>query len=173
MINATPIGGEETRHDGWLDQWRRFLTVEPSPPLGELRHGQTERFANHAAIPDDEMHENVAREAARLLREEYERSRAAAQGACAHEPEEKLSATICAKCRVVLAERPRAVASASPRVVALDEIHRRRETLVEYARDQLDAEDWHGLSDAANDLRELDVEIRMTEATDKGHAPTG
>lgn len=44
------------------------------------------------------------------------------------------------------------------------ELVRHRATLIEYASHRLEDEDWHGLSDAANDLRELDVEIRMTEA---------
>ena len=46
----------------------------------------------------------------------------------------------------------------------MDELQRHRATLIEYARHRLEDEDWHGLSDAANDLRELDVEIRMTDA---------
>ncbi len=36
----------------------------------------------------------------------------------------------------------------------------RRRNLIVYAQDKLDACDWHALSDAANDLRELDAEIR-------------
>lgn len=40
----------------------------------------------------------------------------------------------------------------------------RRRVYIEYARHRIDDEDWHGVSDAANDLRELDVEIRMLEA---------
>lgn len=44
------------------------------------------------------------------------------------------------------------------------ELLRHRATFIEYARHRLEDEDWHGLSDAANNLRELDVEIRMTEA---------
>jgi hypothetical protein len=47
----------------------------------------------------------------------------------------------------------------------MSELLRHRETFIQYAADRLEDEDWHGLSDAANDLRELDVEIRMTEAS--------
>ena len=40
---------------------------------------------------------------------------------------------------------------------------RRRENLIAYAKDKLGQADWHAVADAANDLRELDVEIRMTK----------
>lgn len=36
----------------------------------------------------------------------------------------------------------------------------RRETLITYLRMKVDIEDWHGVADAANDLRELDAEER-------------
>ena len=49
---------------------------------------------------------------------------------------------------------------ASPKL--LEGLERHRATLVQYVKDRIEDEDWHGLSDAANDLRELDVEIRMT-----------
>lgn len=45
----------------------------------------------------------------------------------------------------------------------LKDLLRHRETYVNYAKERIEDEDWHGLSDAANDLRELDVEIRMLE----------
>lgn len=35
-----------------------------------------------------------------------------------------------------------------------------RQTLVEYLRMKVDTEDWHGVSDAANDLRVLDAQIQ-------------
>lgn len=38
-----------------------------------------------------------------------------------------------------------------------------REVLITYMKYQTAAEDWHAVSDVANDLRELDVEIRMVE----------
>jgi hypothetical protein len=46
----------------------------------------------------------------------------------------------------------------------LAHLRARRENYIRYLRDRIDDEDWHGASDAANDLRELDVEIRMTGA---------
>jgi hypothetical protein len=50
----------------------------------------------------------------------------------------------------------------SPRLKAL---YRIRQGLIRYATDRLTLdEDWHALSDAANDLREVDVEIRMLES---------
>lgn len=35
-----------------------------------------------------------------------------------------------------------------------------REILIEYMKMKTRREDWHGVSDAANDLRELDAEAR-------------
>lgn len=47
----------------------------------------------------------------------------------------------------------------------LAELAQIREGFIRYARDRLLLdEDWHALSDVANDLRETDVEIRMLEA---------
>jgi len=37
---------------------------------------------------------------------------------------------------------------------------RLRAILIEYLKAKADAEDWHGVSDAANDLRELDAELK-------------
>lgn len=39
----------------------------------------------------------------------------------------------------------------------------RRRVLIAYAQSRLEVQDWHAVSDAANDLRELDVEIRLTK----------
>lgn len=50
----------------------------------------------------------------------------------------------------------------------LTKLRSRRATYIQYAKDRIDDEDWHGCSDAANDLRELDVEIRMLEAQLRG-----
>ena len=36
-----------------------------------------------------------------------------------------------------------------------------RSALILYLLAKVDAEDWHGVSDAANDLREFDVQERM------------
>lgn len=44
---------------------------------------------------------------------------------------------------------------------------RRRVNYITYMRDRIEDEDWHGVSDAANDLRELDCEIRCLEAAVK------
>ena len=35
-----------------------------------------------------------------------------------------------------------------------------RQVYVEYMRLKIDEEDWHGVSDVANDLREVDAELR-------------
>jgi len=95
-------------------------------------------------VSREEVAKKVAAEASRLLREEYERSKEAASKR-----------------------------DDEPRVLRLAELRRRRETLVDYARDELEAGDWHGLSDAANDLRELDVEIRMTEGSLAARSASG
>jgi hypothetical protein len=36
-----------------------------------------------------------------------------------------------------------------------------RATLLAYLRCRVDNEDWHGVSDAANDIREIEREIRV------------
>lgn len=48
-------------------------------------------------------------------------------------------------------------------VARLVRLRLRRENLLAYAQFRLEAGDWHGLADAANELRELDVEIRLTK----------
>ncbi len=46
------------------------------------------------------------------------------------------------------------------RLGELIEVEHRKQLLVEYCQMKLDVGDWHGVSDAANDLRELEVELR-------------
>ena len=48
----------------------------------------------------------------------------------------------------------------------------RRANFIQYLYDKVSASDWHAVSDAANDLRELDVEIRMTEEHGQGNRTT-
>lgn len=36
----------------------------------------------------------------------------------------------------------------------------RKQLMIEYLRLKLEEQDWHGVCDAANDLRELEVEIK-------------
>lgn len=36
----------------------------------------------------------------------------------------------------------------------------RRKILIDYLRMKIEMQDWHGVADAANDLRELDAEYR-------------
>lgn len=43
-----------------------------------------------------------------------------------------------------------------------------RKVLVDYLRMKVEAEDWHGVSDAANDLREIDAELRAIKAAWEG-----
>lgn len=39
-------------------------------------------------------------------------------------------------------------------------LNEHRRVLLSYLRVKTDAEDWHGVSDAANDLREIDAELK-------------
>ena len=41
------------------------------------------------------------------------------------------------------------------------ETYRRREVLVEYLNSCVKARDWHAVSDAANDIRCVEVELRV------------
>lgn len=41
------------------------------------------------------------------------------------------------------------------------DLEKDRETLKEYMRTRMREEDWHGVMDAAADLRELDVELKV------------
>ncbi len=43
-------------------------------------------------------------------------------------------------------------------------IESRKEHLIAYLRDCIGTEDWHGVSDAANDLREIAVEQRIVKS---------
>ncbi len=45
----------------------------------------------------------------------------------------------------------------------LEGCRRRRSNYIVYLKDRIEDEDWHGGSDACNDLRELDAEIRELE----------
>lgn len=45
----------------------------------------------------------------------------------------------------------------------LEGCRRRRANYIVYLKDRIEDEDWHGGSDACNDLRELDAEIRELE----------
>lgn len=40
-----------------------------------------------------------------------------------------------------------------------DNLLKARKILIEYMKVKMELEDWHGVSDAANDLRELDASI--------------
>ena len=40
---------------------------------------------------------------------------------------------------------------------------KQRETLIEYLEMKVSVEDWHGVADAAMDLRELDVRLKVLD----------
>ena len=48
-------------------------------------------------------------------------------------------------------------------------IENRKVHLIAYLRDCISTEDWHGVSDAANDLREIAVEQRIVKTLFKSH----
>lgn len=45
----------------------------------------------------------------------------------------------------------------------MSEYERHRRILIEYLRMKVEQQDWHGVADAANDLRELDAHYRGTQ----------
>lgn len=45
----------------------------------------------------------------------------------------------------------------------IEELIHRRIALIGYLRAMVDAEDWHAVSDAACDLREVEVEVRALQ----------
>lgn len=45
----------------------------------------------------------------------------------------------------------------------LSELEHQRQVLIDYCQQKLYAGDWHGVADAAMDLRELDVAIAIRE----------
>jgi len=52
----------------------------------------------------------------------------------------------------------------TPPATRLTDLERLREKTIDYLRAKVGDEDWHGVSDAANDLREIDVELRVLSA---------
>ena len=46
-----------------------------------------------------------------------------------------------------------------PRETRLADLERHRPTLIAYLKMKLEAEDWHGVQDAASDLRDVDSEL--------------
>ena len=51
--------------------------------------------------------------------------------------------------------------------MTLQELRQHREALIGYLRSRVALEDWHGVSDAANDLRVLEAEIRVGAAASR------
>ncbi len=47
----------------------------------------------------------------------------------------------------------------SPRAARITFLEKSRPLLIEYLKQKLEAEDWHGVQDAASDLRDLDCEL--------------
>jgi hypothetical protein len=48
-------------------------------------------------------------------------------------------------------------------VVARNKLLKERETMIEYLHLKVEIEDWHGVADAAMDLREIDVRLKMLD----------
>jgi len=53
-------------------------------------------------------------------------------------------------------------------IYTVEELLIARKTLVEYLGMKTVAEDWHGVADAAADLRELDVAVKLTRELTSG-----
>lgn len=47
----------------------------------------------------------------------------------------------------------------------LEDLQQRREIFLAYLNDRVKTEDWHGVMDAAADLREIDVAIKIYKTT--------
>lgn len=58
-----------------------------------------------------------------------------------------------------LAEAATRQLAADDRQARIADLERYRPTLIAYMKLKLDAEDWHGVQDAASDLRDLDSEL--------------
>ena len=52
-------------------------------------------------------------------------------------------------------------------------LEQKKTNLIAYLMDCVMSEDWHGVADAAMDLREVEVEIRLTKSTVEGDLPPG
>jgi hypothetical protein len=48
-----------------------------------------------------------------------------------------------------------------------DAINLRKATMIHYLQMKVNEQDWHGVADAAMDLRELEVELKMCDKIDK------
>lgn len=53
-------------------------------------------------------------------------------------------------------------------IYTVEELLVARQTLIEYLGMKAAAEDWHGVADAAMDLRELDVAVKLTRELTSG-----
>lgn len=49
----------------------------------------------------------------------------------------------------------------------LEDLANRRATMISYLKLKLHEEDWHGVQDAASDLRDIDTEIATLERVNK------
>lgn len=46
-------------------------------------------------------------------------------------------------------------------IVKIDGLSSRKKLFIEYLKEKIKEDDWHGVSDVANDLRELEVEMKI------------
>lgn len=49
------------------------------------------------------------------------------------------------------------------KMITIDKLNKRRESLIQYLLSKVEAQDWHACSDAANDLREIDAQLVLLE----------
>lgn len=50
----------------------------------------------------------------------------------------------------------------------LKDLAKRKHLFVSYLKDRVLVEDWHGVQDAASDIREIEAEMRALESCEKG-----
>lgn len=49
------------------------------------------------------------------------------------------------------------------------QLQEEKEQLIGYMKSKIKSEDWHAVSDAANDLREIEVELKLLNDKERSH----
>ena len=52
-------------------------------------------------------------------------------------------------------------------IPTIEQLEKRRASLIQYLLSKVEANDWHACSDAANDLREIDVQLVLLEEMER------
>lgn len=48
-------------------------------------------------------------------------------------------------------------------IPTIEQLNKRRASLIQYLLSKVDAQDWHGVADAAMDIREVDAQLCLLE----------